>query len=79
MSPVGDIRMPSRIELADLPNELRALADKMTRVGAAVRFYGGVGPFGEWGDLLVGQSAPMCREIAAAMDRMRPPEGGVCP
>lgn len=60
-----------RIELDHLPAELRALAENMARVGAAIRYYGGFGPFAEWGELLETQSAPMCREIASALDRMR--------
>jgi|GEM_PF-1915930 len=59
------------IELDHLPAELRALAENMARVGAAVRYYGGFGAFAEWGDMLETQSAPMCREIAGQLDRMR--------
>ncbi len=63
--------MTTRIELDDLPARLRMLADDMASVGAAVSHYGGFGPFGEWGVLLQQQSAPMCRELATAMERMR--------
>lgn len=59
------------IALDALPAELRLLADQMDRVGAAVAYYGGFGPFGGWGTLLCDQSAPMCREIARAMERMQ--------
>jgi hypothetical protein len=61
----------SRIDVLDLPNELRALGENMERVGAAIRYYGGFGPFAEWGDMLETQSAPMCRELAGALERMR--------
>lgn len=63
--------MSPAIPLDHLPAELRALAEHMTRVGAAVRYYGGFGPFAEWGDTLETCSAPLCREIAGAMERMR--------
>lgn len=59
-----------RIELADLPARLRELGEQMEVVGAALRYYGGFGPFGEWGDVLESQSAPMCREIANALEAM---------
>ena len=55
----------------ELPARLRMLAADMADVGAAVRYYGGFGPFGEWGSMLEDQSAPMCREIASALERMR--------
>lgn len=63
--------MTARIELDDLPARMRMLADEMQIVGAAIAYYGGFGPFGEWGVLLQQQSAPMCRELATAMERMR--------
>ena len=59
------------IHLDELPARLRMLAYDMAAVGAAVRYYGGFGPFAAWGSLLEEQSAPMCREIASAMERMR--------
>jgi Na+/glutamate symporter len=60
-----------RIELQDLPARLRMLADEMQAVGAAVSYFGGFGPFAEWGNLLHDQSAPMCRELAKALERMQ--------
>lgn len=63
--------MTERIELDELPARLRMLAEEMAAVGAAVSYYGGIGPFGEWGGLLQQQSAPMCRELAAALERMQ--------
>jgi hypothetical protein len=62
---------PDRIELQDLPARLRILAAEMEAVGAAVSYYGGFGPFGEWGNLLQDQSAPMCRTLAAALESMQ--------
>jgi hypothetical protein len=59
------------IPLDELPARMRMLADDMARVGAAVRYFGGFGPFAEWGGMLETQSAPMCRELAAALERMR--------
>ncbi len=59
------------INLDELPARLRMLAEDMTAVGAAISYYGGFGPFGEWGALLQDQSAPMCREIATALEGMR--------
>lgn len=59
------------INLDQLPARLRMLAKDMTEVGAAVSYFGGFGPFGEWGNLLQEQSAPMCREIAGALEVMR--------
>ena len=55
------------IHLDELPARLRMLAYDMAAVGAAVRYYGGFGPFAAWGSLLEEQSAPMCREIASAL------------
>lgn len=63
--------MTDRIELDALPAELRMLAENMARVGAAIRYFGGFGPFAEWGDMLETQSAPMCRAVAIAMERMQ--------
>lgn len=63
--------MTDRIELDELPARLRMLADDMTKVGAAVAYFGGWGPFGEWGALLHDQSAPMCRELAKVMEQMQ--------
>ena len=58
------IREPTPIPLDELPARLRALSNDLTLVGAAIRYYGGFGPFGEWGDLMENQTAPMCREVA---------------
>lgn len=59
------------IPLDELPARMRLLAEDMAAVGAAIRYFGGFGPFAEWGNLLETQSAPMCRQLAAAMERMR--------
>ena len=63
--------MNDRIDLDELPARLRMLADDMRAVGAACSYYGGFGPFGEWGAMLQQQSAPMFVELAAAMEQMR--------
>ena len=63
--------MSEPIELDELPARMRMLADEMQAVGAAIAYYGGFGPFGEWGALLHDQSGPMCRELAAALERMQ--------
>lgn len=59
------------IELDELPAHMRALAEGMIRVGAAIRYYGGFGPFAEYGDLLEleRQSAPMMLALAAQLDK----------
>ena len=59
------------IELDELPAHMRALAEDMIRVGAAIRYFGGFGPFAEYGDLLESQSAPMMLALAAQLDKMR--------
>lgn len=59
------------IELDELPAYMRALADDMQKVGAAIRYFGGFGPFAEFGDLLESQSAPMMLVLADHMDKMR--------
>lgn len=59
------------ITLDELPARMRMLAEEMVTVGAAIRYHGGFGPFSEWGDMLETQSAPMCRELAAAIEGMR--------
>lgn len=59
------------IQLDELPARLRLLAADMKAVGGAVSYFGGFGPFGEWGRMLSDQSSPMCREIAARMESMR--------
>ena len=63
--------MTHRIELDELPARMRRLGEDMAKVGAAIRYYGGIGPFAEWGEMLESQSAPMCRELAAVMEQMR--------
>lgn len=60
------------IELDELPAHMRKLAEDMERVGAAVHYFGGLGPFGEYGNMLMLQSAPLLRDLAAAMERMGP-------
>jgi len=61
----------SRIELHDLPARMRLLSVELEQVGAAVSYFGGFGPFGEWGRLLTEHTAPMMREIADALQRMQ--------
>lgn len=63
--------MTQAIELDELPARMRLLANDMAEVGAACSYFGGFGPFGEWGAMLQQQSAPMCRELATAMEQMR--------
>lgn len=60
-----------RIELDELPAHMRALAADMIRVGAAIRYFGGYGPFAEYGDMLESQSAPILKALATQMDDMR--------
>lgn len=59
------------VTLDELPARMRMLADELATVGAAIRYHGGFGPFSEWGDMLETQSAPMCRELAAAIEGVR--------
>jgi hypothetical protein len=59
------------IELASLPSRMRALAEDMAEVGAAIRYFGGFGPFAEYGEMLESQSAPILRDLARAMERGR--------
>lgn len=70
-APMAPSAPAARIELDELSAELRALAERMTRVGAALRYYGGVGAFAEYGATLEEDSAPLCRELAAVLERMR--------
>lgn len=63
--------MTTAIPLDELPARMRMLAEQMEQVGAAIAYYGGFGPFGEWGVMLHDQSAPMTRELATEMERMR--------
>lgn len=66
----GDLQS-APIPLDELPAHMRKLADDMARVGDAIAYYGGFGPFAEYGDMLGTQSASMCRELAGALERMR--------
>jgi hypothetical protein len=50
---------------------MRMLATELEQVGAAVSYFGGFGPFGEWGRLLTEQTAPMMRLIADELQRMQ--------
>lgn len=59
------------IPLEDLPAHMRKLAEDMQAVGAAIRYFGGFGPFADYGDMLETQSAPILRELAAKIDSMR--------
>lgn len=59
------------IELDELPAHMRALAEDMQRVGSAIRYFGGLGAFAEYGEMLESQSAPILIEAAAMMERMR--------
>ena len=63
--------MSDPIPLDELPAHLRALANDMIRVGAALQYYGGFGALSEWGGTLVNQSAPLSREIAEGLEKMR--------
>lgn len=63
--------MSERIELDELTAHMRKLADDMGTVGAAIRYYGGFGPFAEYGDMLESQSAVILRALAVEMDKMR--------
>ena len=61
----------SRIELHDLPARMRLLSVELDQVGAAISYFGGFGPFGEWGRLLTEQTAPMMRDIAEHLQKMQ--------
>jgi len=63
--------MSDPITLDELPARMRLLAEDMAAVGAAIRYYGGFGPFAEYGDMLETQSAQVCRDLATAMEQMR--------
>jgi hypothetical protein len=63
--------MSARIGLEELPARMRMLAEDMAQVGAAIQYFGGAGPFSQWGQLLETQSAPMCRELAAVMESIQ--------
>lgn len=57
------------IELDELPSHMRALAAEMVNVGAAIRYFGGFGPFAEYGDMLERQSAPILLALAAEIEK----------
>lgn len=59
------------IPLDELPSHMRKLAEDMQTVGAAIRYFGGFGPFAEYGDMLETQSAPILLALARQMDEMR--------
>lgn len=59
------------IPLDELPAHMRCLAADMARVGAAIRYYGGFGPFAAYGDMLEVQSAGICKSLASELERMR--------
>ena len=61
---------PQPIPLHELPDRMRALAIEMKTVGDAIAYFGGFGPFGEYGALLTEQSAPVLASLADAMERM---------
>ena len=61
----------SRIELHDLPARMRMLATELEQVGAAIAYFGGFGPFGEYGAMLTEQTAPLMRDLAEALQRMQ--------
>lgn len=63
--------MADRIDLHELPARMRMLAKDLEQVGDAIRHFGRHGPFAEWGDMLEGQTAPMCRELANALEMMQ--------
>lgn len=63
--------MTGRIELHELPARMRMLAVELEQVGAAISYFGGFGPFGEWGSMLTTQTAPLMREIAEHMQKMQ--------
>lgn len=59
----------SRIELHDLPSRMRMLANELEQVGSAMAYFGGFGPFGEYGSMLTAQTAPLMRDLAEALQR----------
>ena len=62
--------MSQPIPLDHLPARMRLLAEDMRAVGAAVRYYGGFGPFAEYGNMLEVQSAGICDELAVALEKI---------
>ena len=59
------------IELDELPANMRKLAQDMQRVGAAIRYFGGFGPFAEYGDMIESQSAVVLLALADQLESMR--------
>jgi len=63
-------RMTDRIELDELPARMRLASEELARIGAAIRYYGGFGPFSEWGDMLETQTVPMMVELSSVLESM---------
>jgi len=59
------------IPLHELPARMRMLADDMAAVGAAIRYFGGFGPFADYGGMLETQSAPVARDLAGVLESMQ--------
>ena len=62
--------MDEMIELDELPARMRMAAEDLAKIGAAIRYYGGFGPFAEWGDLLESQTVPMMFELSVVLESM---------
>lgn len=62
---------PTHIALHELPARMRMMADEMAAVGAAIRYFGGFGPFAEYGSMLETQSAFVARDLATTLERMQ--------
>lgn len=62
--------MTDRIELDELPARMRLASEELARIGAAIRYYGGFGPFAEWGDMLETQTVPMMVELSSVLESM---------
>lgn len=63
--------MTQYIPLDELPARMRMLAAQMQEVGDAIAYFGGFGAFGDYGRMLSDQSAPICRDIATAMESLQ--------
>ncbi len=63
--------MTHPIPLDELPARMRMAAEDLAAIGAAIRHYGGFGPFAEWGDMIETQTSPVMRELAVALETMR--------
>ena len=63
--------MSEPIPLDELPARMRMAAEELAQIGAAIRYYGGFGPFAEWGDLLESQTSPMMTVLAKTIESMR--------